>query len=187
MRASADLSNLSYLVVDDNTHMRSILRSILAGFGARRIHEAADGADALESVIDRMPDLVVCDWAMAPVGGADFVRLLRADGDRMVATTPVIVVTAHARRPVIVEAVRLGIHGFIAKPLSPAVLYDRITDVVLRQQRLGRTLGNFKLRHIRQTAAQDGACSRTASHTPAARTGAPAERPQFLPQPVAYL
>ncbi|MEH0072024.1 response regulator [Pannonibacter sp. Pt2-lr] len=72
-----ELSGVSILVVDDNAHMRAILRSILAGFGARRIFEAADGADGLEIVIDRAPDLVLLDWMMAPVSGEEFLKLLR--------------------------------------------------------------------------------------------------------------
>ncbi|WP_430512781.1 response regulator [Pannonibacter phragmitetus] len=150
MRMRVDLSEVSVLVVDDNAHMRSILRSILAGFGARRIFEASDGADGLEIVIDRAPDLVLLDWAMAPVSGEEFLKLLRGERDPLLATTPVIAVSGHARRSVILDAMRLGVHGFVAKPVAPAVLYQRIEDALLRQERNGRSKG---LRRERSTFA----------------------------------
>lgn len=145
MRMRVDLSNLSFLILDDNMHMRQILRSIMAGFGARRIYDAADGADGLEIVIDRRPDVVICDWAMTPVSGADFLRLLRRDRDKALATTPVIVITAHARKPVIVEAIQIGVHGFVAKPIAPAVLFNRVEAALLHQDEFGRSLGTLKL------------------------------------------
>ncbi len=138
-----DLSGVSFLVIEDNLHMRSILRSVLSGFGVRQIYEASDGADGLELVIDRTPDVVLVDWAMAPVSGADFIRFLRAEKDRIISTTPVIVVSAHSRKATILEAVKLGIHGFVAKPVSPAVLHDRIGDILHKQLTHGRCKGVF--------------------------------------------
>ncbi|MDN3718860.1 response regulator [Roseibium salinum] len=66
MRETWDLSKVSCLVAEDNLHMRAILRSVLSGFGIRTVLEASDGADALELVVDRKPDIVLCDWAMTP-------------------------------------------------------------------------------------------------------------------------
>ncbi|MFN4010481.1 MAG: response regulator [Pannonibacter sp.] len=145
MRTRLDISNLSFLIVDDNMHMRQILRSILAGFGGRRIYDAADGADGLEIVIDRRPDLVLCDWLMTPVSGVDFLKLIRADKDKSLSTTPVVIVTAHARKPVILEAIRIGIHGFVAKPVAPAVLYNRIETALVHQDQHGRSRGSLRL------------------------------------------
>lgn len=124
--------------------MRSIIRSILSGFGVRQIHEASDGADALEAVIDRTPDIVLCDWAMAPVSGAEFIKILRRDKDPHISTTPVVVISAHSRKTTIIEAMRIGIHGFVAKPVAPAVLYNRIGTVLDKQAVQGRSKGLFQ-------------------------------------------
>lgn len=121
--------------------MRTILRSVVTGFGVRSICEASDGAEALELVVDRKPDIVLCDWVMNLFGGADFLKVLRRDPDPIVNTTPVLVITAHARRPIILEALNLGIHGFIAKPVAPAILYKHIGDVLQRQEIKGRCKG----------------------------------------------
>lgn len=141
MNTAGDLSRVSFLVIDDNVHMRSILRSILSGFGARSVYEAAEGADGLETVLDRSPDVVLCDWVMNPLNGADFVRTLRAERDRYLRTLPIIIVSAYSQKSTILEAVNLGIHGFIAKPVSPAILYQRVSHVLTNQALHGRTKG----------------------------------------------
>ena len=125
-----DMSDLSVLVIDDNTHMRSLFRAILGGFGIRRVHEAGDGADGLAMMVDRRPDIAICDWLMEPLSGAEFLTILRKDSDPLVSTTPVILVSADARRQVVLEAARLGINEFLAKPVSPATLYQRILRVL---------------------------------------------------------
>jgi len=143
MQKNIDLSRMSFLVVEDNPHMRSILRSILSGFGVRAIIEASDGAEGLELLIERSPDIVLCDWKMTPMSGSEFTRILRKDRDPSVSTTPVIIISAHARKNVIMEAIQLGIHGFIAKPVSPSVLYERIVDVIHKHGQYGRSKGFF--------------------------------------------
>lgn len=143
-----DLSHTSVLVIEDNGHMRSILRSVLSGIGVRQIYEATDGGDGLEIVLERMPDFILCDWAMKPVNGAEFIRTLRADSDAALNTIPVLVVSAHASRAAIIQAVQLGIHGYIAKPFSPAILYDRISDILEKQAMNGRSKGMFELKNL---------------------------------------
>jgi CheY-like chemotaxis protein len=132
---------VSCLIAEDNAHMRSILRSVLTGFGIRSIYEASDGSEALELVVDRKPDIVLCDWAMNPFGGNEFLRILRSDRDLVISTTPVLVVTAHAKRATILEAIEIGIHGFVAKPIAPAILYRHIGEILERQDMHGRSRG----------------------------------------------
>jgi len=121
--------------------MRAILRSVLAGFSIRSIFEASDGAEALELLVDRRPDIVLCDWVMNPFGGDEFLRILRLDRDTVISTTPVLVVTAHAKRATILEAISIGVHGFVAKPIAPAILYRHIGEILDRQYLNGRTKG----------------------------------------------
>ncbi|MBO0346106.1 response regulator [Roseibium sp. CAU 1637] len=136
-----DLSRLSFLVVEDNAHMRAILRSILSGFGVRQIFEASEGTDGLELAIDRQPDVILCDWAMHPVSGREFIQFLRAERDLTLSTIPIIVISANSRKTTILEARKMGIHGFIAKPVSPIILYQRIGGVLDNQAAHGRTKG----------------------------------------------
>ena len=138
-----DLSDVSILVIDDNSHMRTLFRAILNGFGARRIFEAGDGSDGLAVVVGRKPDVVICDWVMAPLSGSEFLSILRGDSDEFIATTPVIMVSADARKPVILRALELGIHEFLAKPVSPAMLYQRLYRVLTEHRPFVRKGGFF--------------------------------------------
>ncbi len=147
MRDKWDLSKVSCLIAEDNPHMRAILRSVLSGFGIRTVFEASDGAEALELVVDRRPDIVLCDWVMHPFGGNEFLRILRGDRDAILNTTPVLVITAHAKRVTILEAIDIGVHGFVAKPIAPAILYRHIGDILERQDIHGRSQGIPGLGH----------------------------------------
>ncbi len=141
LREKWDLSRASCLIAEDNPHMRTILRSVLTGFGIRSVFEASDGAEALELVVDRKPDVVLLDWVMNPFGGSEFLRILRGDRDLVISTMPVLVITAHAKRATILEAIGIGIHGFIAKPIAPAILYRHIGEILERQEMHGRSKG----------------------------------------------
>ena len=153
MRDKWDLTKVSCLIAEDNPHMRSILRSVLAGFGIRSAYEASDGAEALEMVVDRKPDIVLCDWVMSPFGGNEFLRILRADRDLVVSTTPVLIVTAHAKRATILEGIEIGIHGFVAKPIAPAILYRHI----------GKSLNGRRCMGARKVFSAPGISSRCAN------------------------
>ena len=64
-----DFNRLRFLVIDDNAHMRRIIRTLLHGFGAREVYEAEDGAAGLESFTHNLPDIVILDWAMPMFDG----------------------------------------------------------------------------------------------------------------------
>src|SRR4051794_8918989 len=59
-----EYNRLRFLVIDDNAHMRRILRTLLHGFGTREVYEAEDGAAGLEGFTHYSPDIVITDWAM---------------------------------------------------------------------------------------------------------------------------
>jgi CheY-like chemotaxis protein len=129
-RVNLDLSSLTFLVVEDSAYMRTILRTMLQGFGARRIVEAEDGASGLEAMDRANPDIVIMDWVMPILDGADMVRMIRNPSNPF-AYVPVIMVTAHTERSRILEARKLGIHELLCKPISAKALYQRISSVIM--------------------------------------------------------
>lgn len=143
MSTPMNLSRLSVLVIDDNQHMRTILRTILNGFGIRRIIEAADGHSGLTMTRDLRPDVVLCDWVMSPRDGADYMVALRGDEDLAVAMTPVMMLSADTRKAVVLKALGLGIHEFLAKPVSPALMYERLGYILLENRPFIRKEGYF--------------------------------------------
>jgi CheY-like chemotaxis protein len=118
------------LLVDDNHHMRVLLTEILRALGVRHIHDASDGAEGLQMLGDHQIDVVMTDLAMQPLGGIDFVRLLRNDPDSPNTMIPVIMITGHSTLQRVNEARDAGVTEFLAKPLTARGVIERITQVV---------------------------------------------------------
>jgi two-component system chemotaxis response regulator CheY len=62
-----DLSRLNILVIDDNPHMRTLVREILLGFNVKNVHECRDGSDALDELRQWPADIAIVDWMMEPL------------------------------------------------------------------------------------------------------------------------
>jgi len=71
------LNKVSFLIIDDNTFMRTVLRNILHHFNVRNIREASNGAEALQIMQGWTPDIIIVDWEMAPFDGIEFTRMVR--------------------------------------------------------------------------------------------------------------
>jgi len=127
-----DLSKISVLIVDDNRHMRSVVRTIMRGLGAGTILEAASAATAFEVVRHRMVDVVFCDWVMTPISGVEFVRRLRNDPASPNQFLPVVMMSAYADRVRIEGARDAGVTEFIVKPLTIASVLARMEQIVHR-------------------------------------------------------
>lgn len=125
-----DFASLSVLVVDDASHMRAILRTILAGLGVRQVKEAGDGADALERMNGTTFDIVFLDWEMPVLSGPETVALMRRHKDPIIASTSVVIVTAHADKARVEQARALGVQGMLVKPVSARLIHDRMVAVL---------------------------------------------------------
>ena len=126
------LESVDVLVVDDNQFMRKLVRNVLGSLGVRTVHEASHGIEGLEMVRVHAPDVVVLDWEMPMLNGAEFMRIIRNPETFPMPDIPVIMLTGHVERWRVVEAMRLGVHEFIAKPVSGKVLLDRLISIVAR-------------------------------------------------------
>ena len=73
-----NLERLNFLIVDDNKHMRALVKTILHALGAKNCREASDGADAFKELRHFPADIIICDWSMSPLDGLDFVKLVAA-------------------------------------------------------------------------------------------------------------
>src|SRR5579862_2573894 len=102
------LKALRVLVVDDNPFMRRTVRTLLMNIGVKDVHEAVDGITGLQAIRSVMPDLVILDWEMPFLNGAELVRIVRSPGVFPMPDIPIIMLTGHCERWRVVEAVRLG-------------------------------------------------------------------------------
>lgn len=138
-----NLANVRFLIVDDSSAMRKIVRAILSSFGAKTMAEAGSGRDALIKVKTEQPDVIVTDYNMPDVDGVEFVRRLRAlEGDSR-AMTPVVMLTAHAHRSYVLAAREAGVTEFCAKPVTPSDLWKKIAATVDRPRPFVRVSGYF--------------------------------------------
>jgi two-component system, chemotaxis family, chemotaxis protein CheY len=138
-----DFNRLRFLVVDDNAHMRRILRTLLHGFGAREVYEAEDGASGLESFTHFMPDVVIADWVMPIFDGLELAQMIRQPGANANPYVPIIMLTGHSDRKRVVIARDAGITEFLAKPISAKSLYGRIVNVVVKPRPFVKTKTYF--------------------------------------------
>ena len=138
-----DFSNLRFLVVEDNPHMRRIIRTLLQGFGSREIYEAADGVAGLEAFNKYTPDIVIMDWAMPVFDGLDFARMIRQPDTNASPFTPIIMLTGHSERKRVTAARDAGVTEFMVKPVSATALHQRIVNVVANPRRYIRTKSYF--------------------------------------------
>jgi CheY-like chemotaxis protein len=138
-----DFNKLHFLIIDDNAHMRRILRTLLHGFGAREVYEAEDGAVGFESFTQHMPDIVFADWEMPIVHGLDFTRMIRQPGASANPFAPIIMLTGHTEKRRVVAARDAGITEFMAKPISTKAVYQRIVNVIVNPRPFIKTKTYF--------------------------------------------
>ncbi len=125
-----DFNRLRFLVIDDNAHMRRIVRTLLHGFGARDVYEAEDGAAGLDAFTHHVPDIVMTDWAMPIFDGLELTQMIRQPGANANPFVPIIMVTGHTEKERVTAARDAGVTEFLAKPISAKALYQRIVNVV---------------------------------------------------------
>jgi two-component system, chemotaxis family, chemotaxis protein CheY len=126
--AVSDPKQLRFLVVDDFSTMRRIVRGLLKEMGCQHIAEAEDGAAALDLLKTQQVDFVVSDINMPIMDGFALLAAIKADDS--LRHLPVLMVTAEARKEDIVKAARSGAAGYIVKPFSKATLEDKVQRIL---------------------------------------------------------
>src|ERR1700744_5066136 len=126
----AIVQSLCVLIVDDNQYMRKMIRNLLVNCGVKDIYEAADGIAALDAIRTVAPDVVILDWEMPILNGAELVRIVRSPGGFPMRDIPIIMLTGHCERGRVVEAVKLGVNEYLTKPVSAKAIYDRLVSIM---------------------------------------------------------
>ncbi|MBS0473332.1 MAG: response regulator [Proteobacteria bacterium] len=124
--------HLKALVVEDNQHMRTLLRSLLNALGITQVLEANDGEEAFSLLRDKQPDLILSDLSMTPMDGIAFVREVRTSSTSPNPYIPIIMVTGHTERHRVEAARDAGATEVLAKPITAGNLFQRIGEIVDR-------------------------------------------------------
>jgi len=125
-----DISQVNVLIVEDNLHFRTLMRTILMALGVETVEEARDGAEAMEVLASFDADLAIIDWKMDGVDGVECVRRIRNGGDNVSRFLPIIMVTGYTDESLAQEARNAGVSDFLSKPISAKSLLSRIVSVI---------------------------------------------------------
>lgn len=125
-----DPTNIRFLVVDDFSTMRRIVRNLLKEIGHSNVDEAEDGQAALNKLKSNEFDFVVSDLNMPNMNGFELLRQIRADAT--LKSLPVLLVTAEAKKEDIVTAAQIGASGYIVKPFTKATLEDKLAKILAK-------------------------------------------------------
>ncbi|HCJ50234.1 MAG: chemotaxis protein CheY [Gallionellales bacterium CG_4_10_14_3_um_filter_54_96] len=121
------MESTKFLVVDDFSTMRRIVRNLLKELGFVNVQEAEDGVQALNKLRSEAFDFVVSDWNMPNMTGIELLRAIRAD--IKLKHLPVLMVTAEAKRENIIAAAQAGASGYVVKPFTAATLDEKLKKI----------------------------------------------------------
>jgi len=119
---------LKFLVVDDFSTMRRIVKNLLHDLGYMNVTEADDGKTALPVLQQGGIDFLITDWNMPGMAGLDLLKAVRADAK--LAKMPVLMLTAEAKREQIIEAAKAGVSGYVIKPFTAETLKEKLDKIL---------------------------------------------------------
>ncbi|CDL85274.1 chemotaxis response regulator CheY [Xenorhabdus szentirmaii] len=119
--------DLRFLVVDDFSTMRRIVRNLLKELGFNNVEEAQDGAEALTKLRTAEFDFVISDWNMPNIDGLELLKTIRSE--EKLAALPVLMVTAEAKKENIIAAAQAGASGYVVKPFTAAILEEKLDKI----------------------------------------------------------
>lgn len=125
--AHVNLTNLKFLVADGNSFYREMSRRILRGFGAAEVFEAADAMRTNAMMRQKPIDVLICDAELENDNGFDVIHSIRMDKNHPLREIPMLISTGTTRRSDVNLARNAGANIVIKKPMSPIILYDRLT------------------------------------------------------------
>jgi len=117
-----------FLIVDDFSTMRRIVRNLLKEIGFSNAEEAEDGQVALTMLKNSKFDFVVSDINMPNMNGFELLKNIRSDD--ALKGIPVLMVTAEAKKEDIVAAAQGGASGYIVKPFTKATLEEKVQKIL---------------------------------------------------------
>ena len=119
---------MKFLVVDDFSTMRRIIKNLLHDLGYPNVTEADDGKTALPMLQAGSFDFLISDWNMPGMSGLDLIKAVRSDAK--LAKMPVLMLTAEAKREQIIEAAQAGVNGYVIKPFTAETLKEKLDKIL---------------------------------------------------------
>jgi len=139
------MSGMKVLIVEDNVTNRKLIKILLKRIGIKQIYEAENGIEAIK-ILERQIkdifrgqsiDLVLCDIQMPKMDGIEFLSEVRKRKE--LKDLPVIMITAASERETVLASVKLGIDGYIVKPITHAIIEENVTKVFKKINSKGKS------------------------------------------------
>ena len=118
---------MKFLVVDDFSSMRRIVRNLLKELGFTNVDEAEDGVAALQKLNSSQFDFVVTDWNMPNMDGLTLLQTIRQTPH--LKHLPVLMITAEAKKENIIAAAQAGASGYVVKPFTAGTLAEKLEKI----------------------------------------------------------
>lgn len=125
-----DISQIRFLIIEDNPALATLFRSLLSGLAVRDIAAAGNGETGKKLVKTFKPDIIITDYKMSPISGVDFVRWLRNDPESPDPDAAVIMTSAYSEFDRVIAARDAGVNEFLVKPVTVHTLYQRIRTII---------------------------------------------------------
>lgn len=130
-----EFDKLTFLVVDDQEYIRSLIVQLLKRLGADRVLEESDGKSALALLQTTTPDFVLCDVKMGPVDGLEFLRAVRSGENGTVnAQIPIVFLTSDSDQGTVMAAIEQEVDGYLIKPVSLDDLKSQINAILTKRR-----------------------------------------------------
>jgi two-component system chemotaxis response regulator CheY len=135
--------NLVVLIADSNSYMRRLTRTMLINVGAKMNYKVADGDGALDAIRAVDPDVMFLEWDLPNLGGREVMRIVRSPGLFSKPNLPIIMLSDSGQHSRVDEAMRLGVHEFLVKPLSAKALRQRLIGIISKPRPMVLTNGYY--------------------------------------------
>ncbi|HEY5606709.1 MAG TPA: response regulator [Alphaproteobacteria bacterium] len=132
------MEGIVVLVADSNPYMRRLTRMMLTNLGVKSIYEAGDGIATIDAIRTVNPDVMILEWELPVLDGREVMRIVRSPGVFPKPNLPVIMLSDRGLRSRVTTAIRLGVHEFLVKPISPKTLQQRLLGIMLKPRPMVR-------------------------------------------------
>jgi two-component system, chemotaxis family, chemotaxis protein CheY len=138
-----NLRDLAILVADPSSYISMLIHSMLRGFGANKVLEVRNSISVFQALMAQRIDILICDVQLPSHGGLALVRAIRGRTDNEHRTIPILLMSSDSSEATVKRARDSGANMVIAKPLSPASLYDRLSWIAFNPRKFVDTPNYF--------------------------------------------
>lgn len=123
---SMNLRDLVFVIADPSSYLCMIVHGMLRSFGANKVMEVRNSLGVVQALTGQKVDVLLCDARLPPHGGLKLTHAIRRNSHNENRTVPILLMSSDTREKTIKNARDAGANMVVAKPLSPASLYDRL-------------------------------------------------------------